>query len=407
MDLARRGAVSAIARSTAAFHRLLVRIGWRAEPMREVAEVVVRPTLPASLAGDDTTDAVSALYAHLFRQDPVEDPRFLVGRGPELQAISDARARWEAGHSAAVLIIGERGSGKSSLLNCAISGPLDGLEVVRAEFHHRLSTPEALRVFVAGVVGAPSEHGLEEHLTARRRVVVLEEVERAFLRRIGHFEAVRELQRLITSTSRSVLWVLVTNGVAFRLLDPAVRFGEGFSHRIDAGAASADELRSAILFRHHLSGLRVRFRAAPRTRATARAQAWLHRHDPEQEFFATLAARSDRVYRTAFRLWLRHVERASDGSLSVGPIADEDTDALVAGLGLAHLFTLLAVLQHGSLTPDEHAAVFALPHAESRSQLDDLIARELLGAEQGRPGFRVRPEALPLVRQALYRRNLL
>lgn len=394
-------------RAAAVVDRLLIHIGWRAEPIRERSEVVRRPTLPAALAGDDDGKSISELYAHLFRQDPVEESQFLVGREPELDAIAEARARWEAGHAAAVLVVGERGSGKTSLLNCALLGPLAGIAVVRTEFRERITTPEALRTFLRAQVGAREGVKLEAFLAEERRVIVLEEVERSFLRQIGQYEAVRELQRIITATSRTTLWLLVVNGIAFRLLDPAVRFGEVFSHRIDASSATAQELQAAILFRHNLSGLRVHYDVAQEDGLVARARSAFGRQNAEQDFFKGLALLSDRVYRTAFSLWLRHIKPNADGSITVRRVDNSGADAVVAGLGHVHLFTLLAVLQHGSLTPEEHAAVFALPLDESRSQLNDLLARELLGPEDGRPGYRVRAEALPIVRQALYRRNLL
>jgi hypothetical protein len=70
------------------------------------------------------------------------------------------------------------------------------------------------------------------------------------------------------------------------------------------------------------------------------------------------------------------------------------------------LFTLAALLQHGSLTPREHATVFQIDDTRSRAWLDNLLARELIEPDPGRYGFRVVPDAAQVVRQALYRRNL-
>jgi hypothetical protein len=92
-------------------------------------EVHIRPLLPDEFNVDPASAELPALYRHLFRPDPVEEARFLVGRGTELAALADARARWEAGHSAAVIVTGERGSGKTSLVNCALQGALAGLPV--------------------------------------------------------------------------------------------------------------------------------------------------------------------------------------------------------------------------------------------------------------------------------------
>jgi hypothetical protein len=52
-------------------------------------------------------------------------------------------------------------------------------------------------------------------------------------------------------------------------------------------------------------------------------------------------------------------------------------------------------------------AVFQQSISASRAQLEDLLAREIIERDPGREGLRARPEAMPLIREALYRRNLL
>ena len=75
-----------------------------------------------------------ALYRSLFRFEPVKDPRFLVGRDVEMGTIWKARRLWESGHPAAVMLAGQRGSGKTSLINCALKRYFQDLEVIRGEF---------------------------------------------------------------------------------------------------------------------------------------------------------------------------------------------------------------------------------------------------------------------------------
>ena len=43
----------------------------------------------------------------------------------------------------------------------------------------------------------------------------------------------------------------------------------------------------------------------------------------------------------------------------------------------------------------------------SKAQLDDLIGRELIESDPIFPGFRIRPEAAPIVRASLYQKNLI
>jgi hypothetical protein len=390
-------------------HKLLVYIGWLPERATGVSEVFKRPFLPEEFTVDLSAKDLPAIYRRLFRFEAVQDPRFLVGRECEMDAIAEARAMWEAGRSVALLMIGERGSGKTSLINCAMKRPLEGLEIVRGEFSERLSNAAQLREFLTKLSGLDDPARLEHALNERRRVLILEELERSFLRQIGHYAATRELQRLIAATCRNTLWIVVTNQVAFRFLDAAVSLGHSFSHRINAASASRDAMRDAILLRHNLSGLRLQFSLPPeertigsRIRNRLRGQA-----DPEQMFFDQLARESGGVFRTAFEIWLGQIDAAQAGALVMNPLAAPDLTPVIAALDLDDLFALAAVLQHGSLTPEEHATIFQRSLAASQAQIDELLAREIIEPDPHRTGFRVRPEALRVVKEALYRRNLL
>lgn len=401
-----RRLVSALERFASTF---LITIGWKPAPSADRSEVITRPFLPEEFTLDLGAQALPALYRHLFRLEPVQDPRFLVGREQELAAIAEARSLWEAGRPVAILIVGQRGSGKTSLINGALKRSLAGLEIVRGEFRDRLVTESQMREFLARCIGAENVSSLEDFLAASRRVVIIEELERTFLRQIGYYGAIRSLQRVIAATCPSTLWILTLNEVAFRFLNAAVNLGARFSHRLNISTASREDLRQAILRRHDLSGLRLQFPPSPRPRALAdRIKTFLRGPaDPEMVFFEALARESAGVYRTALELWLGHIEAIEAGVLYLKPIVTPDLSPVIEDLDLEDLFTLVAILQHGSLTPEEHAIVFQRSIAASRAQLDELLAREIIEPDPNRPGFRVRPEASRVVREALYRRNLL
>jgi len=387
----------------------LVYIGWRPAPSVGQVEVVTRPFLPQEFTVDLTAKELPAIYRRLFRFEAVRDPRFLVGREREMGAIAEARSFWEAGRPVALLIVGERGSGKTSLISCALRRSLDGLEVIRGEFGERLITESQLRDFLARLLGVGDPAELERFLAERRRVIILEELERTFLRQVGHYAAIRTLQRMIAATCSSTLWILVTNQVAFQYLDAAVNLGDSFSHRINAASINREALRQAILLRHNLSGLRLQFALPPSQRGPLkRLTGFIQgQADAETIFFDTLAKESAGIFRTAFDIWLGQIESVQAGVLSMNPLVSPNLSPVIDALDLADLFTLVAVLQHGSLTPEEHATIFQKSVAASRSQMDELVAREIIEPDPGRPGFRVRPEALRVVHEALYRRNLL
>ncbi len=408
-----RACVKAVRRLLELLNRLfsafLIYIGWKVAPGLGRAEVVTRPVMPEEFVFDLARKELPPLYRHLFRFEPIEDPRFLVGREREMKAISEARLFWEGGRPAAVIIVGQRGSGKTSLINCASKACLAGLEVNRGEFGERLVNESQLRDFLAGFMKVEKPDQLEACLLQRRRVVILEELERTFLRQVGYFGAIRALLRIIAATCPSTLWILATNQVSFRFLSAAVQLGQSFSHQINAGNAARQDLRNAILIRHNLSGLRLRFLPPPEQEGSVESVLGRvrNRKNPEEIFFDALAAESDGVYRSAFDIWLGQIDTIQAGELSVKPLVHPQLSPVIDALSTDDLFTLVAILQHGGLTPEEHRVIFHKSGPSSRAQLDGLLAREIIEPEPARPGFRIRPQAMRVVREALYRRNLL
>ena len=349
-----------------------------------------------------------AIYHRLFRIEPVEDSRFLVGRARELEALMEARDLWQAGRRVSVLISGQRGSGKTSLLNCFLS-ELGELEVVRGEFSRRLQSEQDLSDFLRELLGLGPSEDIRESLQSRSRVVIIEELERTFLRAVDGYEALRALQELVAETCASTLWILALNQVALKLLGPTVGLEERFSHRIETASVSRRDLESAIMARHNLSGLRLRFAARHED-----ARPWTElrrrlggRKEPQELFFRSLAAQSRGVYRTALEMWLAHIDCIEAGQVCLEPMVVPDLSQTFEELGTDDLFTLVAVLQHGSLSAEEHSTVFRCRERVSRTQLAELLGRDLLEPDPNHPGLRIRPEAMPVVKEALYRKNLL
>lgn len=380
--------------------QLLARIGWEQFARPAPVRVERREILSESLGVDLAPRGLPRIYQRLFRPEPVEDPRFLVGRQAEMAAMAELRSLWEQGRAACGLVVGERGSGKTSLLNCACVQIFRDVEVVRTQFQHRIWMAAEMRQFLQERVGVDAE---------RRAVVILEELERAFLRCVGGFDAFRELLRTMVATSGRLLWIVAMNKAAFQLLRAALSLERYFSHRVNATTVERSHLEEAILMRHHLTGLRLHFlEPAEFDRRRSRWSARLGlRASPQQAFFDALYRESEGLFRSAFELWLSHIERSEAGVLYVKPLESVNYQSLLADLSLEDLFTLQALMQHGSLTPEEHALVFGTRLKASEDRLELLEDRELIQPDPGRAGYRVRPEAARAVRVALHRSNLL
>jgi hypothetical protein len=389
------------------YREALIRIGWSPAPTARIPHVISRVHLSGAPGMDCQPAKLPMIYQRLFRLDPVEDLRFLIGRQDEMNALAEARLLWEHGRDAAVVIVGERGSGKTSLLNCAAQTTLAGLDVIRSDFSKRLIREHEMYDFIGRLVQSRPD-AVQETLNSAKRVIILEELERTYLRRVNHFEALRALLNLISKTSRNTLWIISTNYFAFRLLNASLRLDPHFSHRINAMAVDRHHMREAILLRHNLSGLRLRFAPSPAQNPIVdgfKKMAGVEA-DPEMEFFGALYQESGGVFRTAFALWQQHIDRAEAGLLYMRYAGNSQYENIVRSLTDLDLFTLAAILQHGSLTPEEHSIIFRIEQTTSNAGLDNLLARGLVQPDPGRTGLRVVPEAGEIVRRALFSRNV-
>lgn len=409
----RQGTGTALRTSTTRFvdvgqtrvHGFLSSIGFtRSEST--ISSVEVRNYLPTEFVTADERQ-LPAIYRRLFKIEPLEDVRFLVGRTLEMQAVTEAVGLWEQGRAVAILLTGQRGSGKTSLLNC-MREEFGEHRISRGEFSQRLLDEQSMEEFLRALLEIP-EGDLIEELCKEPRIIILEEMERTYLRKIGGFKAVKFLQQVIGATSHRVLWVVAINEVCFHFLNRAVDLSQGFTHRIKTAVASKADLQAAIMVRHNLSGLRLRFSSRHVTDSRWRELVkWVKGgEEPEELFFEKLATQSGGVYRTALEVWLGHIDAFEAGVLYMRQIQAPKLDGILTELDSDDLFTLVAVLQHGSLEIDEHRQVFSCRELTSRTQLEELVGRDLIEPDPHHPGYRVRPEAMPVVKEALYRRNLL
>jgi hypothetical protein len=344
----------------------------------------------------------------LFRIAPVEDRRFLIGRDRELEGLSQALRDWDSGRFAACLLVGARGSGKTSLLNCASGDAFQGRKPIRGQFHQRVLTREQIDGFLRELLGLDGDADIEAAFAAERRILMIEECERTFLRGVGGFQGADYLMRLIHRTAATTLWVLVLNDKAFRVLDAGVKFGRVFSHRINAMNVSRQDLENAILERHRLSGLRLEFAPPPAADPrVSKVKQWIGLEDsPQKLFFDSLYQQSAGVFRSAFELWLASIDRVEGETLKVRQPLEPAFARFRNELSQEDHFTLMAIQEHGSVTEREVGEILCESEEGSRSRLDRMLALGLIEHDPEHPGMRVKPEATRFVNDVLRRVNL-
>jgi AAA ATPase domain len=388
--------------------RTMESVGGRIPAHPSLPPVIRRTTLRDTLSLPSERRELPPLYRLLFRLAPVEDRRFLVGRDQELAGLNQAVTDWASGRFAACLLVGARGSGKTSLLNCAVRETFSSHRLIRAEFHRRLLHPAQLDEFLRKLLELADDADLDAAFEAEHRVLILEEGERIFLRTVDGFVVVHHLMHLIHRTAATTFWIIVMNDRSFRVLDAATHLHRVFSHRINAMSVSRSDLETAILERHRLSGFRLEFAPPPAGDPRVnRAKQWIGLEDsPQQLFFDSLFQQSEGIFRSAFELWLSSIERCEGNTIYIRQPLDPSFHRFRGELKQEDQFTLLVIQEHGSLTKEELAEVLCEPQTASRSRVERLTALGLLEKDPEHPGMRVRPEAQRFVNDLLRRANL-
>ena len=392
----------------AQWERALETVGGKLPTRSATNPVVTRTTLRDTLSLPASKSELPIIYGSLFRLAPIEDRRFLIGRDRELAGLEQALNDWDAGRFAACIFVGARGSGKTSLLNCAAGGAFAGREVLRSQFCERSITSEAIDNFLRELLGISAAADLEAAFNSRRRILMIEEGERIYLRKVGGFEGTSRLMNWIQRTASTTLWVIAMNDKAFQALCAGAQFSRVFSHRINAMGVSRQDLENALLERHRLSGLRLEFAAPPASDPrVSRMRSWLGlEQPPERLYFDSLYQQSGGVFRSAFELWLSSIERVEGETLKIRQPLEPAFAPLRGELEQEDFFTLLVIQEHGSLDYRELSEVMFEEVEVSRARMDRLRALGLIDKDPEHTGLRVRPEAHRFVNAALRRVNL-
>lgn len=396
------------------------------------ARAVADPHESTLAYADEFPRTLPVVYRRLFSPEPLTDPRLLAGRDDALAAVAAAWTRWKAGDPRSLVVIASPGAGMTSFLNIA-AGRLaeDAPDGARRAFRDRLREESHIAARLAAWLGLEAATDLDALADQVReapsgtlpRYAVLEAAEHLYMRAPGGSRLVERLLTFMSRTESKVFWIVAMRSSAWQLVE---KHSPAFVHDLDRVVLrelSAGQLKQAILARHRLSGLPLRY-AEPRDgRAVLRRWRGTDKHARlvEEDYFQRL----QRTARGSIRLGLFHWLRSADFAAVEGSLLVRPFESLKSGMGrleVAHRFALKAMLDHGTLTVAEYCEVARVAGPEClhlfRSMEEDRIIEAVPDGVRGRtgadPGSRgrgtrycIRPIMIGAVTAHLRSRNIL
>jgi hypothetical protein len=344
--------------------------------------------------------ALPVVYRRLFSLEPLTDGRLLAGREDALAAVVSAWSRRATGEPRSVVVIASPGAGVTSFLNVVASRlSEEAPDGVRRSLATRVRTEARLAECLAGWLGLKEASDLDSLAERVLKAppgsipgfVILEATEHLHMRTPAGSRLFERLLTFMSRTESSVFWITAMTSSAWQLVE---KRAPAFVHdieRVKLGELSPEELKQAVLARHRLSGLPLRFaepldgRAALRRRTRRLRGAEKQERLVEADYFQRLHRASLGSVRLALFHWLRTADFTSTpGSLLVQPPSTLDSG--IENLDRTQSFALKAILDHGTLTVDEYCEVARTAGPESlhilRSLEECRVIERVGGAEE-------------------------
>ena len=352
--------------STSYFKKLTEKIAGLHKEIRRRLKLDKAPVFVSSEISNYLADInrriyqIPVVYRYLFENTPVREANLFLARQYEVEKINDALKDWKAGNFAATLVIGEKGSGKSSLLQNYLKTIKGSFKVNYhsvSRFYHTESDFYELMQDIFENRELDNDQKILEQISAGsgQQIIVLDGLERAFVRKPGGFDCLQKLLSLIVSTNEKIYWLCAASLNACDYLDKTISLKENFDYLIELDHLSPDQIKGIVLKRHRLSGYIVNYEDEQKV-PTDKKKLKARQIQLENEFFNELNKFASSNISLSLSYWLESVSRFTENELYIKQFHAPDFSFLET-LSAEKIYTLLLIALHGRITVDLHAMV--------------------------------------------------
>jgi Kef-type K+ transport system membrane component KefB len=228
---------------------------------------------------------LSAGVLNLFASRAVDDRRLFVAHKPALERLGLLLSRPDDHARLAALVVGRRGSGRTSLLNMLQLRARER-QVIRVDDASHDRTMGLIGVLATEMHTAPNEEEVLEALGRIRPLVLVDNLGR-FL--APTFESTQRLDCVLglvaASSAGGAEWVVTIEASLLHRLEDVLSVTRVFNQRVDLGPVDWRDLREVMRARFRLGGLTCRHDYLSRIEAILPGE-------PEERYFKRLAEAS-------------------------------------------------------------------------------------------------------------------
>jgi amino acid transporter len=336
-------------------------------------------------------------YANLFAGNATVSKELWVGMEKQLNEAKAAVGRFRKGYGGAILITGERNSGKSSLSRFIARdvAVANSVFVIRAP-KAGSAKPEDLHAAIQTAINSNMEVDYFLDIQQRDMVFVFNDLELWWQRTTDGLEAIEELFRIIEKFGKKHLFIVNCRNWTYFFLNRFYGLEKYFLAHITCEPFDARELKEMIMIRHKAGGLKFRI--------NKKEENAFNQYDYAQLFnrYFTL---SDGNPGYAIRTWINNITDINGKTIELRKPVMPDTGSL-ANLSHDMMLIVLQFVLHRRFTAAKLAAVLHKTGQYASMMISDMHRFGLL--EEKFPGvFALSPVLEPFLVEELKHKKLL
>jgi len=337
-------------------------------------------------------------YSTLFSGLSGTSNDFWVGMADQIEEGKQAITRFKAGHHGALIITGERSSGKSSLSKYLARKHFtsDNIHFVKAPkscqanvLLFREAITKALKVQnqnIDDVFGA----------LPPGKAIIIHDLELWWERKPGGLHVIEQMKELIDKYGKKFLFIINANEHALKVIEKACGLMNYTLATLVCKPFDAREMHDIIMLRHNAGGLKFVYNRKDESKMTALDYARIFNRYFDQSFGNPGLLIS---------LWLASIKKVSGKNLIMKSV-ELPSDAVFDLLSQEQLFYLLQFVMHRRLTIDSIARNLQLPEQEVKNRINDMVRAGIV-IEKFDGVFAIHPALDLFVVEKLKSKNLL
>ena len=348
----------------------------------------------------------------MFQFSNKHEDRFFVGRTNEINTLNKALAVWQEVGFVITALIGEKGSGKSALIQHFYEKHTNELQLLKIELNEKIIDEKALCKWLSLKLLKQQCEDFERlvelvNAIPQKSVIVLKNMQHLFLKTVDGFEAQHRLLDLLYQTARNHFWIVTYTPISFNFLDQTHRIADNYTHLIRLENPDYQMLEKLILFRHGFSGFQLSFEkgANPsRFFGMYHPSRLIKAEESQTIFFRELQNQTNGNISLALMYWIHHIEMLDEKTILVHPISIPEVDYIRELSSEIH-FSLHLLLLHDGLNEEDFIKLSGQSPLLAKAALISLKEKGLLIQRSNK--YTINPVVYPFVTNILKSHNLI